>query len=172
MIKATTALLLVGPLLLLACGSRPGSSRMTPLNEALVVLEGAANLQVRDEGAQVQYEVRSPYPAQDALAAIRGKLDSAGWIPLPHDVFNPGIVSSHSRGWTRFVDGTSNPEVAVYQWSAGWKNKGGDVVNYTLQYRSEDRNAHEPSTDLLMLTAHIVPAAALKVSGLTVGPGV
>jgi hypothetical protein len=55
------------------------------LNEALVVMEGATDLRVLDEGLGVHYGLGVAYPAEIPLATLRSVLSDKGWTPLLKD---------------------------------------------------------------------------------------
>lgn len=163
-------LIACGLSMLAACAPGGHAPQMRPLNEALVVMEGATDLRVLDDGLGVQYELGVAYPAEIPLATLRSVLSDKGWTPLLKDPLNPEIPTSHARGWTRFLDGTANPAVRVHQWSGNWVNAGGDVVLVQLQYRSADPDANVPTSDRLGLTARFSSSAELKRLGVVVVP--
>ena len=88
------------------------------------------------EVAQVYYQVTTPYPAQEVLKHIQDKLNRERWMPLKEDFLNPGLPSSHVRGWGSYIDGTTEPKANVHQWLAQWKSPEGDIVWYVLKYRT------------------------------------
>lgn len=83
---------------------------------ALIVLDGATQLR-RDPGAfgsySVAYSLNEKYPASNAIQQISAELEAIGWTPLKEDWLNPGMPSSHIRGWTDFVDGTTTPRTQI-----------------------------------------------------------
>ena len=104
---------------------------------AVVVVPNAEEVSISLHGSvwQARYWVNAPYPAQPVLTYIGDSLAADGWKPLSEDFMNPGLPSSHAKGWGRFVDGTGQPDYEVHQWLAQWQNDGGEVVWYALQYR-------------------------------------
>src|SRR5512146_2007403 len=80
---------------------RPDSLLVAPFATDIRYLAANGNDQVTD---QLSYSVEESYPATDTLAFIRDGLKRMGWKPLEYDFWNPSIPSSHSRGWTNFVD--------------------------------------------------------------------
>jgi hypothetical protein len=157
-------------LTLAACAPGRQGPQMQPLNEALVVLEGATDLRVLDEGLGVQYELEVSYPAEAPLAILRAVLSDKRWTPLLKDPLNPAIETAHARGWTRFIDGTADPAVRVHQWSGDWVSVDGDVVRYQLQYRSSESAADVPTSDRLRVLARFSSSAELKKLGVVVAP--
>lgn len=107
-------------------------------SDALVVAPGAKNVEytVSGGGQHVTYKVEAEYPAEDLLKLIREKLETRGWKPLAEDFLNPGLMSSHSRGWARFQDVTTKPKTRVNQWLAQWAKDSGELAWYTLLYRN------------------------------------
>jgi hypothetical protein len=109
----------------------------------------------------VGYHVAEPYPAEKVLDLISKRLGDAGWKPLPMDWLNPTIPSSHSRGWTYFLDGTANPGRQVNQWLAQWQDPAGNVVVYALRYsyplpEGKEPHPHTPSNTDLEVHAALV----------------
>ena len=137
--------------LVLCGGSVPG---------ALVVVEGARNVRYDGESS-VSYEVSEVHPATDTLEQISSTLSNNGWRPLEEDVFNPGLKSSHVRGWTAFWDATVDPQVYVDQWLAQWEDDAGNIAFYTLQYRSPSADPAERS-QILEVSAAGIPAGIAK----------
>ncbi len=140
-----------------------GCSRM-PDRASLIVLPGAdAVVFTRRAGSeQVGYQLNQEYPAKAALKEVSDQLAEQGWKPLKEDFLNPGEPSSHVTGWTNFGDGTSQPEQEVFQWLADWTNPDGDVIRYTLQYRT---SSSEPTAaDKLSVNATFIPAAQAKAA--------
>jgi len=106
--------------------------------QALIVFPDATFVSFNQlgESTQVLYQVNTPYPAEEVLKYINTRLVHDRWIPLQNDYLNPGIRSSHVRGWGSFIDGTTLPKTKVRQWLAQWKNPEGDIVWFRFQYRS------------------------------------
>ncbi|HET6456484.1 MAG TPA: hypothetical protein VFI02_18930 [Armatimonadota bacterium] len=125
---------------------------------ALVLLPWATDVHAaKFKGTdQLQYKLTEAYPAKSALTHISEQLQSQGWKPLKEDYLNPGLPSSHVRGWTRFLDGTQQPEQEVRQWMADWTNARGDVVRYGLKYRWPLNGKEDLKT--LSVTAIYIPA--------------
>jgi hypothetical protein len=84
---------------------------------------------------QIIYNLQSEYPADDVLSTISTRLKRLGWRPLKEDWLNPGLPSSHIRGWTYFEDETTNPATSVRAWGGQWENSTHDILEYNLEYR-------------------------------------
>jgi hypothetical protein len=125
------------------CGHGNRSVEEPRLN-ALVVCPNATEVfwKKSETTDQVSYRVLVAYPADSVLSCISKELSQKGWQALKEDFWNPGIPSSHVRGWTQFADTSVQPQANVDQWLGQWKNQTGDVLWYSLQYRYPpgDRN--------------------------------
>lgn len=82
----------------------------------------------------LEYKVTTDYPATSILTDISAKLKAKGWKPLDYLYLYPGYKSSHLEGWTMFQDPPKNPERMIYEWSADWQDKDGNIVTYTFRY--------------------------------------
>jgi hypothetical protein len=130
-----------------------------------VVVRGATDLKqnIFQGKDQITYRLQAEYPAADALGMIGSRLKQMGWKPLKEDWLNPGLPSSHVRGWVYFEDSTTKPPTSVRAWSADWENSAHDIVTYMLDYTCPDnlcastRDLH----DLRVLAIH-VPAGLAK----------
>ena len=102
-----------------------------------VVTRGATEVkQRRWQGEdQILYRIQASYPAADVLRTITVRLRQLGWKPLKEDWLNPGLPSSHVRGWTYFEDETTKPATSVRAWQADWENGAHDILTYDLKYR-------------------------------------
>lgn len=98
----------------------------------------AMNVEILHDERAVRFELMEPYPARHALEEIARNLIGSGWSALSEDLWNPGIPSSNTRGWTDYIDGRTSPNVRVYQWLGYWRNARGDVVAYALHYNADD----------------------------------
>lgn len=113
---------------------------------------------VRFEGTdQLGYQANVEYPADSIISCISKKLSESGWRPLKEDFWNPGLPSSHVRGWTQFTDATVHPEATVDQWASQWENATGDVVWYSLRYVYPPGDRHR-----LAVNAGLVPVNIAK----------
>jgi hypothetical protein len=139
-----------------------GCSQKSPSNPALILLPGARDVrQTKLEGTdQLNYTLKEAYPARAALKDIKTRLEKLGWKPLEDDYLNPGLPSSHSRGWTEFIDGIRQPNETVQQWLADWQNNKGDIVRYGLVYRSPFNGPQQ--MDTLQVMEIYVPAKLAK----------
>lgn len=143
---------------LAACG--PSAHQETPRHsDALIVCPGAQAVSwVRFEGTdQLGYQANVEYPADSIISCISKKLSESGWRPLKEDFWNPGLPSSHVRGWTQFTDATVHPEATVDQWASQWENATGDVVWYSLRYVYPPGDRHR-----LAVNAGLVPVNIAK----------
>lgn len=106
-------------------------------SDALLVVPGAQKVNfTRFQGSdQVTYTLSAPYPADEVISYISDELGAKGWEPLNYDLLNPGIPTSHVRGWTSFGDMTTTPHTVVYQWMAEWEDTLQDIVLFNLEYR-------------------------------------
>ena len=135
--------------------------------EALIVCPGAEHVNwVRFEGTdQLGYQLEIEYPANGVVSCISSQLKKTGWRPLPEDYWNPGLPSSHVRGWAQFVDATAHPDATVDQWAAQWENAAGDVVWYSLRYVYPPGDRHR-----LAVNAGLIPANIAKKMSKTPQP--
>jgi len=141
-------------------GCARGAHQDTPRHaEALIVCPGAKQANwLKFEGSdQLSYQIEVEYPASSIVSCISTQLREKGWRPLQEDFWNPGLPSSHVRGWTQSVDATVHPEATVDAWVAQWENEAGDIVWYSLTYKY-------PPGDRYSLTVHagFVPASIAK----------
>ena len=104
--------------------ARDGRSRAVA---ALIVMPDAREVSRSNlYDGQVLYQLMEEYPAPKSLEFLRSTLAKEGFQPLDMLILNPGIPSSHVRGWT-------NAEIRgqrVYAWSAEWEDSEGNVVSY------------------------------------------
>lgn len=116
----------------------------------------------RRSGANVgiQYELTIAYPAAELLEHIRRQL-TAEWTPRDEDLLNPGIPTSHVRGWTQHGDMTTSPPSWVHSWSAEWQNATSDILSYDLHYRYPTVGLERPSTEAPQTTRLSVTATVL-----------
>jgi hypothetical protein len=122
------------------------------LPHELVVFPGARAVKPETQSngtIGVTYELDMPYPATGLLQAVHQTFSAADWRPMVDDWLNPGLASSHSRGWTSFIDGTRKPEMTVHQWMAQWQNVKGDVVLYVLRYDTTHTAVRQGSSSAL-----------------------
>jgi hypothetical protein len=109
----------------------------------------------------VAYRLSERYPAKATLAELASHFKGGGWKPMKEDWLNPGIPSSHAKGWSEFVDGTVNPPLRVWQWKGAWENAQGDIIDYSLTYYGALRGSGERS-DLSISGAWFSAAEAAK----------
>jgi hypothetical protein len=151
------------PLLLLRCLAfgQPGKRSNDEILPAFVVVPGAVDVTHYDlEGGRkrLSYRLEVEYPAQNVLDTIQRQLKQRGWVPLPHDYFNPGLKSSVVRGWDYYEDHATQSTTSVRVWQADWRHKS-ELMTYRLEYRCPDagcastRNLHEVRI-IAIYTAH------------------
>jgi hypothetical protein len=125
------------------------------------VARGATEVkQTRWQGHdQILYRVQASYPATEVLRTITVRLRQLGWKPLKEDWLNPGLPSSHVRGWTYYEDETKKPATSVRAWGAEWENGDHDILEYDLYYRCPG-NLCSSTFDLhdLQVVAIYIPA--------------
>ena len=85
-------------------------------------------------GYQRGYIVEQPFPAQRVIDDILLRLESLNWKPMDYDWLNPGVPTSHKRGWHEYRGGIPGRARHFHEWDAHWQNKDGDIVSYTFQY--------------------------------------
>jgi hypothetical protein len=155
-----TPLALASVLALALTAFGPSTHQEMPRHtDALIVCPGAESVNwVRFEGTdQLGYQVKVEYPADSIISCISKTLDENGWQPLREDFWNPGLPSSHVRGWTQFTDATVHPEATVDSWASQWQNQAGDVAWYFLQYRYPPKDRYT-----LFVNAGFIPANKAK----------
>jgi hypothetical protein len=114
--QTLTPLALASVLALALTAFGPSTHQEMPRHtDALIVCPGAESVNwVRFEGTdQLGYQVKVECPADSIISCISKTLDENGWQPLREDFWNPGLPSSHVRGWTQFTDATVHPEATV-----------------------------------------------------------
>jgi len=125
--------------------------------DALVVCQGATETRWTTlEGTeQLSYQIEAEYPASSVVSCISKKLSETGWRPLQKDYWNPGLPSSHVRGWTQFADATVQPSATVDQWAGQWENKAGDIVWYFLRYKYPPGDRHTLAVNAGFVSANV-----------------
>ena len=145
---------------LMTCSGQIGDARAEELRRIDVLIVPADAVNVRDsadyDGA-VSYDLPEPFPPS-TLSMITQTLEQRGWRPLTDDLWNPGLPSSHARGWT-----SAREDGATFRgWSGEWENAGGDVVSYAFVYRTPDPNAGAPPPGPAKVVAIFLRAATAK----------
>ena len=130
---------------------------------AVLVAPPAAREVARKEEKGVDtltYRMTEAYPAPATLSFIRSAVEAKGWMPLKDDFLNPGLPSSHVRGWGTVIDGTVTPNQTLHSWHAQWTNKHGDILVYHLDYHCalEDRR----HSDEVVVSAAFLPKAVYE----------
>jgi hypothetical protein len=148
---------------LTACSARRAHTN-TP-SQGLIVLPGAKKV-INGRfgpGVQVSYQMKAAYPAKTVIDDISRRLAKLGWTPVMDK------SSSHVRGWTSFFlnDTTTHGSIQdVWQWSADWKNRDGEMVEYGLRYTLDDSEytskSPPPGDDTLLVHCLYLPAEAAR----------
>lgn len=127
-------------------------------SDSLVLVEGAQNpTYSKYLGTdQLIYTVDVQYPAAQVIKEIYEKLGAKGWEPLSEDYLNPGLPSSHVRGWTDFIDSTEKPHRKVHQWLTQWEDSNQDIVWCTLRYSYPERA--QPDLKSLKVSIIFIPS--------------
>jgi hypothetical protein len=128
-------------------------------SEGLIVCPGGQQMDwAKSNGIdQLRYQISLEYPANSIISCISSGLAEKGWLPLQEDYWNPGLPSSHVRGWTNFRDATVHPEATVDSWYAQWVNNEGDIIFYALRYQYPPGDRHN-----LTVLAGFIPANIAK----------
>jgi hypothetical protein len=166
-------LMLASTVLACAQAAKPPATDSTDsLPKVLAPLAGAQAIEQKvmpGHVAGVTYTLQAEYPALNVVDEIVTRNAGSGWQPLSEDFFNPGIPTSHVRGWTSYLDRSRGPQAAMHQWQSGWRNDSGDLLEYSLWYRTEkvsrDRAPDKPGNRTLFVTGQIIlksDAEALK----------
>ena len=169
-------LLTTAALIGFACQPRESGSSPLHLPAVLVVAAGASDVhpETKPDGEiGVTYSIDEKFRPDALLERIRAAVPSPEWQPLPNDWLNPGLASSHERGWTEFRDATVTPPTEVHQWLAQWQDSHGNVVWYGLRYDSKAKDGavdlSRPDNAHLNVTAVWVPAPVAKQMMLNAG---
>ena len=131
-------------------------------SDSLIVHPRANNVKFfKHKGTdQLTYQVNEKFPASGVIGAISKKLEENGWEPLTEDFLNPGIPSSHIRGWRKFTDATKPTEQIVHSWMADWKDRSENIVTYGFRYTYPKDG--KPNLEELEVIAIYMPAALAK----------
>jgi len=87
--------------------------------------------------------------ADGVIADFDRKCAAPDWRRLSEDFLIPGSPTSHTAGWSNFVDARSKPERRVYQWQGQWADQAGGAVVVGLTYRAETADPDAvPASDL------------------------
>lgn len=143
-----------------------GSTLKQRRDQALAPLPTAHDIVYSEDGPgqfSVSYTLEERFPAKKSLRLLAHRLRSKGWHPLQEDWLNPGIPSSHVRGWVGIeTDNISNTE---NQWNGQWADERGNVVAYFLSCSGSSRAAANSS----IISVHALWTDALQVSQLQHG---
>jgi hypothetical protein len=115
-------------------------------SSALIILNNAEKpfYDIRDGGSiQLSYKIKEEYPATSVIKQLSAQLEANGWKLLKEDYLNPGLPSSHVKGWSDFEDATRPPTKIVHSWMGDWEDKYGNIVRYVFIYeypKNKDKN--------------------------------
>ena len=136
MTKKSLPAFLIFIFVILLFGCSKSSQSPSEYSDSLIILDGASNVRYEklNGSDQVYYKIHAEYPAKGNIAELNRRLEVKGWKPLKTDWLNPEIPTSHVRGWTDFVDGTTKPNQKVYSWNSDWTNSKEDMLIFVLRY--------------------------------------
>lgn len=146
-------------------GCRRNAEGESKYSDSLLVAPSgndAKYLSYRDGRQQLTYAVDSKYPAENVLSFLSTELQKRGWKPLREDFLNPGLPSSHVRGWVMFKDATQTTTATVWAWTADWENMTHDITMYALKYE-ESQNTTLGLKTLLVVAIYIPVDVATKM---------
>ncbi len=117
----------------------PRSSESTGdhAGRSLILLQGAADITRTSNtngSVSLSYHIKATFPAERELESLATQLKRIGWGPMKEDWLNPGLPSSHSRGWMEYQDRSKTPPIIVSSWIAQWKDSAGNIVDYSISY--------------------------------------
>jgi hypothetical protein len=116
----------------------------------------------------VSYTLKQPYPAAGFLAEVGGRLEKAGWQPLPMDWVKWSRPSSLTVGWKLYPD-YKEPKGQFY-WTAAWRNSAGDLLDYKLNYDTRlpegGAKVEKPDSDVLRVYAALTRGKLVPVESL------
>ena len=138
-------------------------------SDALIVVAGVQSPKYQQfNGAyRMNYELQADYPANEIIAYISKQLKAKGWKPLRQDYLNPGMLTSHAKGWTSFTDASTTPQRTIHLWQGDWVNESKATVRYRFTY--EYSKEGKPDLRNLQVWAIYVPpqvAESLRESAL------
>lgn len=152
----------------------PDSLKTPPdLPPALVVVKDARDVVrpssgLNPDSLSVSYKVTAPFPASEVLAEIKARLEGDGWKGLPRESVSMMRPSALRAGWRSHVLDRRAGESFV--WNAQWSDAGGDVVAYTLMYKSgppeSGREGSKPDNDDLSVHAQLMKGRLVRVEDL------
>jgi len=156
----------IGALLLTSACLHVEEVAIEDLPSYLAPVSGAIEVSARGRAQDigVSYLMREPYPAEITVAAIQERIPRE-WAPRSENYLNPGIPTAHVRGWTSYEDRTTDPESKVHMWAAQWDNEVGDILSFTLLYRSvgpfEERPG-APTTTVFQVYSSVSSRASIE----------
>ena len=107
-------------------------------SNAFVILKNAEDTfyDLRDGGSiQLSYKIKENYPATSVINQFSSQMEANGCKILKEDCLNPGLPSSHVKGWSDFEDASHTPIKIVHQWMGDWEDKYGNIVRHAFIYQ-------------------------------------
>lgn len=151
---------------IVACGNaRPVTPKpyLEPYPGSRVLVSGA------EHGVDgIQYEVSAPYPPDQVVKFIESRVPPE-FRPRRENFLNPGVPTAHVRGWTSFADHSTRPHSAVHQWDGEWEDPDGNILTYTLQYRSPGDDLQRPATTRLQVMGSLLTREEVAATRKAVG---
>jgi len=149
-------------LFLLACDEAPKG--------VLIQLAGAKDVESSTLRGMdtLQYKLYVRYPAREQIQQVRNQLEKSGWKALPYIYLFPKNPSSIVQDWTFFNDPPRDPEWVIYEWTADWVDKDGNLLTYTFRYHDSIKKYQGstfivgPSQNEMIVTALYTPAGLAK----------
>ena len=149
-------------LVLFACNEAPKG--------VLIQLPGAKDVESSTLRGMdtLQYKLYVRYPAREQIHQVREHLEKNGWKPLSYIYLFPKNPSSIVQDWTFFNDPPRDPAWVIYEWTADWVDKDGNVVTYTFRYHDPVGKYRGstfivgPSQNEMIVTALYTPAGIAK----------
>ena len=136
------------------CGRLRDSTDVSSRSDAMVLLDGAQELQYfknhdsvgRTDSEQISYIITAEYPAEDVVCKVTEHLAKHGWRALRRTHDDSRTPSSFVQGWRQTVNRRGRPdEYHVDLWDAEWVNADGDLLSYSLTYRYPAKGSRDTS---------------------------
>ena len=136
------------------CGRLRDSTDPSSRSDAMILLDDAQELQYfknhdtvgRAESEQISYIVTAEYPAEDVVCKVTEHLAKHGWRALRRTHDDSRTPSSFVQGWRQTINHRGRPdEFIIDLWDAEWVNADGDLLSYSLTYRSPGKGPRDTS---------------------------
>jgi len=140
--------------------------------DALILLPNATNIKYYELGGSLQltYKVKADYPATKVIETISNKLNQDKWHILKEDFLNPGLSSSHVKGWSSYENVTKSPTQIDHLWKADWENQLGDIVTYVFLYqygKKESKDLNNLTVYGIFISAPLAKQSRAEIEELT-----